>query len=282
MVQLSQQFNASNYDPVGDFQPIPEGQYRVMIVSSEIKTTKDGMGSYTEFQMKVQGGDYDGRVLFERLNMWNQNEQAVEIANRTLATICLVTGISTVTDTQQLHGIPFMVYVRVRPGNDQYGPSNDIKGYFDVNGIKAADIRKAQVGGQQPAGGPPQQGQPPAPPQGGYQQGSPAQPAPPQAPPRQVVQHQPQPPQPTQPPQAGYQGPGGQQYQDPTGANGPGQQPGNNAQGVPPAATTSGQGVPAAPTSGPAPAGSQTQTVPPAQPAQPAAQQAPAQAPWGN
>lgn len=300
MVQLN--YNSYDHDSMGEFQPLPEGTYPVIITDSEMKPTKDGKGSYLQLNMKVQGGDLDGRVVIERLNLMNANETAVEIANKTLGDICRVVfgGEAMIQDSQELHGRPFRIYVTIQPGREGYGPSNNIKGYFDINGIKAADIRKAGQGGQ-PGQPPVQGGQPPMPPQqatgpavGGPagQQMAPGQYAPnaqpvqqgqPQMPPQPqpVVQHQQQPPQ---QPQAGYQGRDGEVYQDPTNVSGqtPPSQPTNNAPAAPQAATTSGAGATAAPGSAQGPGASQTGTATPgAQPAQPAAQQAnPGQAPW--
>ncbi|MGE4486334.1 MAG: DUF669 domain-containing protein [Synergistaceae bacterium] len=279
------QFDSNQYEPLGDFQPIPEGMYHVICVNSEIKPTKDGNGSYIELQFKVQGGDYDGRLLFERLNLWNQNEVAVDIANKTLTSICLVTGVSQFNDTNQLHGIPFTIYVTVQPAKGEYGPSNNIKGYYDVNGIKSSDIRKASTssgpgGAPQPPQGPGGAQQPPQPPAQQYQQPPVQQQQPPQAPPQQVVQHQQQPPAP------GYQGPQGAQYENPTPANGQTQpsQPQNAAPGAVPPAGTSAPGATAAPGSGQAPQGSPTPNAQPASNAQPAAPQGQpgGNAPWQN
>ena len=66
-------------------------------------------------------------------------------------------------------------YYAIQPAKGDYGPSNNLKGYYDVNGVKASDIRKAAPGGPgQGYGGNAQQ--PPAPPQGGGYQQPPQQP----------------------------------------------------------------------------------------------------------
>lgn len=110
MVQIN--FNAAGVKPNAALEAIPTGQYPVMIVRSEEKPTKANTGSYIEFEMQVQGGEYAGRKLFDRLNIKNQNQTAVVIAYATLSAICHVTGRMNITQTEQLHGVPFIVNVR--------------------------------------------------------------------------------------------------------------------------------------------------------------------------
>ena len=170
MVALN--FNAAGVKPNTALEAIPSGVYPVVITRTEEKPTKAGNGSsYIEVEMQVQGGEYNGRKLFDRLNTKNQNQTAVDIAYATLSAICHVTGVMQLQDTQQLHGRPFQVVVVKKERDDQPGSgnmSNEVKGYKDVNGNDpgfagntqgGAPQGQAQGGGQPGWAGQQQQGQ---------------------------------------------------------------------------------------------------------------------------
>lgn len=123
------QFNATNIAPTVAFNPLPAGDYSVIITESEVKPTKDGQGQYLQLRLEVQGGEFGGRVLFDRLNLWNNNQQAQEIAQRTLSAICHAVGILQVEDSQVLHNIPLIATVKVKQASGNYDASNEIKGY---------------------------------------------------------------------------------------------------------------------------------------------------------
>lgn len=133
MVALN--FNAQNVAPNTALEPIPTGQYPVVITSSQEKPTKSGNGSFIEFEMTIQGGQHNGRKVFDRLNINNPNATAVDIAYRTLSAICHVTGCHAIQDTSQLHGRPFtVVVVKKQRQDDPSQMTNEVKGYKDING----------------------------------------------------------------------------------------------------------------------------------------------------
>lgn len=137
MAQLGQTFDASTVDPSPRFDPIPAGEYTVTVTSSEMKRTKDGAGQYIELALEIQGGEFAGRRLFDRLNLWNSNRQAVEIAQRQLSQICHAVGVLQVTDSEQLHHKPCTAMVSVKKAEGNYSASNDIKGYKPAAGAFA-------------------------------------------------------------------------------------------------------------------------------------------------
>lgn len=132
------QFDATHIDPTPRFDPLPAGDYAAIITESETRTTKDGSGQYLQIKIEVQGGEFAGRVLFDRLNLWNNNRQAQEIAQRSLSQICHAVGVMQVNDSQELHHKPLIATVKVRPARDNYEASNEIKGYKAAAGIPVA------------------------------------------------------------------------------------------------------------------------------------------------
>ncbi|QJD54372.1 hypothetical protein [Aminobacter phage Erebus] len=133
MVQLN--FNAAGVKPNVALEAVPSGMYPVIITRSEEKPTKAGTGSYIELEMTIQSGEFQGRKVFDRLNIRNQNQVAVDIAYATLSAICHVTGRLQIQDTSQLHGAPFIAVVAKLPRDDRPDTmTNEVKGYKDING----------------------------------------------------------------------------------------------------------------------------------------------------
>lgn len=123
-------FNADDHEPLGSFEPLPLGEYTVIISASEMKDTKNKEGKYLQLVYDVvDDSEYKGRKIFDRLNLENKNVTAKEIAQRALSTICRAVGVMHPRDSEELHGKPFVVKVGIRPGNDEYQPTNIVKEY---------------------------------------------------------------------------------------------------------------------------------------------------------
>ena len=125
-------FNAADVEPNAPRDPIPAGWYKAMITESIEKPTKAQTGSYLQLTLEVIDGDHAGRKLFERLNLNNPNQQAVEIAQRSLSGICRAVGVMTPRRSEDLHDKPLMVTVKVTPPRDGYEAGNEISGYEPV------------------------------------------------------------------------------------------------------------------------------------------------------
>ena len=122
-------FNAEEVEPSSSFDPIPAGWYTAIISSSEMKATRDGYGEYLSLTLQVIEGQYENRLVFARLNLKNANEKAVDIARKDLAAICRAVGVMSPQASEELHDIPLMIKVKVRPASGDYDASNDVGGY---------------------------------------------------------------------------------------------------------------------------------------------------------
>ena len=142
MAQLN--FSAEGVDTTSQFDAIPAGDYPAMVTASQQKATKDGTGSYLELTLEIQEGPFQGRRLWDRLNLQNKNPKAVEIAQKQLAQLCHATGVMQVNDSEQLHNRP--VIVKVSAKHDDYAGEvrNEVKGY------KAKAANSSQGGFQAP------------------------------------------------------------------------------------------------------------------------------------
>jgi hypothetical protein len=130
-------FNASTIEPMQprSFGPLPNGDYEMIIVKSDVKATKAGTGHYLELEMQVVAGEFSGRRHWERLNVDNPNKTAQDIAEAALAALCFAVGVTDMTDTVQLHDIPFVAHVEI----DRKEPDrNRITGYATAGAAKPA------------------------------------------------------------------------------------------------------------------------------------------------
>lgn len=134
MPMLPSVFNTDDHDEMGEFTPIPEGYYTAEIVKSELKDTRAKDGKYLSLQFKIIGdddSDEDGRLIFKNLNLVNKNQQAVEIAQRELKSICVACDFQgELEDSVDLHNIPIGVKVVVKEATPEWPASNDIKKYY--------------------------------------------------------------------------------------------------------------------------------------------------------
>lgn len=159
-------FNAQEVAPQQAFENLAPGWYTAKVVESEMKPTNAGTGSFLELTIEVIApAQFAGRKLWDRLNLNNPNEKAVEIAYQTLSAICHATGVIQVQDSQQLHEIPMDVKVGMSKVTEDYPePRNEIKGY------RACQGGGGQMAAPQAQQAAPQQAQQQAAPQQQWQQ----------------------------------------------------------------------------------------------------------------
>jgi len=131
-------FNALEVEPSTTFQPLPADWYKCVITETEERVTSKGDGSFLLLSIEVIDGDYSGRKVFDRLNLKNPNSTAVEIAQRSLSSICRAISVNSPKDSSELCDKPMMVKLAVKAASGDYEASNDVKGYEAVNSEASA------------------------------------------------------------------------------------------------------------------------------------------------
>lgn len=129
-------FKASNVtieERSNSYGPLPAGDYEMMIVKSDTKATKKGDGHYLECEMHVLSGQHSGRRHWERFNLDNPNQQAVKIAQESLAKLCNAIGMDEVEDSTDLHDQSFIAEVGIDKKDDT---RNVIWGYKAAGGAQ--------------------------------------------------------------------------------------------------------------------------------------------------
>lgn len=138
MADLGYDYNAEDYKPMENREPIPPGKYEAQIVESSVDDTKNGNGKVLKLVWQVLDGEFQGRKVFDRVNLANPNQQAVEIGQRQLSSICRAVGRLRIQDSSELHDVPCVISVKIRPAKGEYGPSNEINGYAQVGELAGA------------------------------------------------------------------------------------------------------------------------------------------------
>ena len=122
-------FNANEVEPSKAFDPIPAGKYIAVITDSEMKETRAGTGRYLQLEFEITDGEYTGRKLWSRLNIENQNAEAVRLARADLSAICRAVNVLTPSDSIDLHNLPLVIKVHCRKDKNTGEITNDIRGY---------------------------------------------------------------------------------------------------------------------------------------------------------
>lgn len=128
-------FNAEEVAQSSSFDPLPPGDYNVIITKSEMKDTKAGTGQYLSLSLLVFAGEYEGRTIFTNINIRNPNKQAEDIARAQLSSLCHSVGVLAPKDSSDFHDKPFTVSLKIRPPKDGYEAANDVKQFkkYDEN-----------------------------------------------------------------------------------------------------------------------------------------------------
>jgi hypothetical protein len=138
MAALGGVFDATQVEPQGEYTPIPAGEYKVQIITSEMVANKAETGQMLKLELEIMEGQQSGRKIFDRLNLDNPNMTAVEIAQRQLSAICHAVGQLSVQDSEQLHFKPMIAAIVVTPPKGEYGAGNNIKTYKPIGSAPAA------------------------------------------------------------------------------------------------------------------------------------------------
>ena len=115
-----------------EFTALPAGDYVAIATESEKKVTKAGTGHYLQFTFEILEGSHKGRKLWSRMNLWNPNQTAVNIAKREFKAFITAAGLQDLpADSAALHNKPVTLSVGIEI-DDRKRESNVVKGYRTV------------------------------------------------------------------------------------------------------------------------------------------------------
>ena len=123
-----------------DRQPLPDGEYNVVINDADYKQTKNGNGWYVSVEFLVYEGEHKDRKLWSNYNLVNPNPQAQEIGEQQFAKLCLAAlGKLSCSDTDELIGKAVTVGV----GLEKNDPTRNRVKYANAIGTVKAPTAKA-------------------------------------------------------------------------------------------------------------------------------------------
>lgn len=127
-------FDSSKVEPQTAFELLPPGLYKLRLVDATEKPTKAGTGSYINMQFEVvEPAQYNGRRVFDMLNLNNPSEKAVQISQARLSALTRAAGLGTISDTDELLMRPVLAKIKVKPATNGYDASNAISDYIYEN-----------------------------------------------------------------------------------------------------------------------------------------------------
>ena len=122
-------FDASAVEPADDFETIPAGQYKAIIIESELADNKSLTGKNLRFKFQIVDGKFKKRTIQTWMAVNNPNETAVRIAKQSLAQLSMAVNVQNWVDTAKLHGKPFLLVIKHEPDNRNGGMREAVAGY---------------------------------------------------------------------------------------------------------------------------------------------------------
>ena len=93
---------------------IPAGWYKALIDHSVKKPQRNGVGHYLQLRFEIIDGQYRGRKVFTRLTVASHDRHAKALGLKRLDAIRRAVGAPESSPSEQLHGVPLSIKVKVR------------------------------------------------------------------------------------------------------------------------------------------------------------------------
>ena len=134
-------FDTSEVDvndiPSGNYDPIPDGEYTLVALDAEEKSTASG-GEMIKVKFEVVGGEHNGRYIWQNFNVVNKSEQAQKIGRQQLVAWATACGKADCDDTDKLIGKKFQAEVDTQKGTGGYKDSNRVRAFLFATEEKPA------------------------------------------------------------------------------------------------------------------------------------------------
>jgi len=107
-------FDTTEETILEDFDNLPAGTYRVIVMDAEERDTKSGNGKYVSTTLEVTEGKQTGRKIFVNHNIVNPNAQAQSIGRSNFAKFITACGKVSITDPSDLMGNSLSLTTRLK------------------------------------------------------------------------------------------------------------------------------------------------------------------------
>lgn len=116
----------------GGYDPLPKGDYEMIIVDIEQKENSKGTGELiaVELQIPDDAEEYAGRKVFLNYTVKHENQKAVNIGKARVKALILATKNHAPATLDELIGETVKVTLKVKPAQGDYEASNDVKKFY--------------------------------------------------------------------------------------------------------------------------------------------------------
>ena len=121
----------------GSFDPLPAGEYLVIVEDSEYKENKKGSGMLLKLKYKVIEGPMKDRTLWENLSLEHSNHDTVVIAQKAFNSLKKALGMTEVENPEDLKNIPLKLDLGMKKNKDTDEWQNTIKKHISASGLPA-------------------------------------------------------------------------------------------------------------------------------------------------
>jgi len=125
-------YDARAVEAKKDFELLPKGTYRAMLVKADVKESKKGTGGYLSTETQILEGPFKNRKLYDNLLIFHNDAQVRSWHEPRFNSLVLATaGAVQVSDTSELLSKPFLVKVGLsKPDKSTGDISNTIMNYY--------------------------------------------------------------------------------------------------------------------------------------------------------
>jgi hypothetical protein len=112
--------DTTGVEKMGGFEIYPAGFYPAIMITANKKPTRDNNGAFIECVYQFIDGDMNGKKFTSRMNLWNANDQAVDIAKRELKSIRVALGLpDTESNPANFINRPLVLNIGVKARKDK-------------------------------------------------------------------------------------------------------------------------------------------------------------------
>lgn len=130
-------FNVDDVE-VSAFDIIPDGVYAFSVIKVRVDPTKDSTGKRLNVELAIDSGPYEGRRVFDGLNIRNKNPKAEAIGREQCAALFKSCGVGG-NDASALVGCSGKMKLGTQPEQNGFEARNVVKRYlFDAQSAPAS------------------------------------------------------------------------------------------------------------------------------------------------
>jgi hypothetical protein len=125
---LTEAFDTPNEEASPAFEPVPKGQYVATIKDASVGALKSKKGQAISLTWQIASGEYENRLVFDRVIIAHESADAMKFGRRKLKDIAVACGVTeAITDLAVICHKPCMISVKIETDDSgEYAPKNRV------------------------------------------------------------------------------------------------------------------------------------------------------------